>query len=102
MNGLNLFGFVYVAGKMQLFQYPGATYTTFNGINGEDLIVGTYYVEESGKNNTFSYNADTGVWTDLNFPFPYDDATPVGITNSGAIAAQYTPSGGLLIATPKN
>jgi hypothetical protein len=102
MNGVGEAGFTYVGGKMRLFQYPGATYTSFDGISDNDLIVGTYYFQKSGKIGILTYNLDTGVWTDLKFPYPYDAAAPVGITNSGLIAAAYSPSGGLLIATPTN
>jgi hypothetical protein len=102
MNGFNEYGFTYIGGKMHLLRYPGAQYTSFNGINDNGLVVGTYSVEKTGKVGIFSYNLDTDVWTDLDFPYPYDAVTPVGITNSGVIAALNSPSGGLLIATPTN
>jgi hypothetical protein len=39
-------------------------------------------------------------WTNLDFPYPYDNMTPVGISNTGVIALQYSASGGMVIATP--
>jgi hypothetical protein len=36
------YGFTYTEGRMQLFQYPRASSTTFNGINNNGLVVGTY------------------------------------------------------------
>jgi len=100
MNGLNLYGFTYIDGKIKVFQYPGATYTTFNGISDSGIVVGTYYVRKTGKIGIFSYDLETGTWTDLNFPPDYVTVIPVGITNSGVIAALYSSSGGLVIATP--
>ena len=102
INSLNLYGFTYIDGKIKVFAYPGATYTTFNGINDDGLIVGTYYVRKTGQIGIFSYGLETGTWTDLNFPPEYLAVIPVGITDSGVIAAQYSSSGGLLIATPTN
>jgi len=102
MNSLNLYGFTYTAGKITVFAYPGATYTTFNGINNDGLVVGTYYVQEAGKIGIFSYGLETDTWTDLYFPPEYLAVIPVGITDSGVIAAQYSSSGGLVIATPAN
>jgi probable HAF family extracellular repeat protein len=95
------YGFTYTAGSMKLFQYPEAAYTTFNGINNNGLIVGTYVNLSGGKFGVFSYNLETGVWKDLNFG-DYAAAIPVGVTDSGVIAAALGPSGGLLIATPAN
>jgi len=100
MNSLNLTGFVYLNGKMSYYHFPNAKYTYFNGINDNNLIVGTYSGTPTGGGGPMTYNLDTGVWTDLKFQYPYNGITPVGITNSGVIAAQYTPSGGLVIATP--
>jgi hypothetical protein len=102
MNSFNLYGFAYIGGKMRFFQYPGATYTSFNGISDNDVVVGTYSVEKTGKIGIFSYDIDTNAWTDLNFPAQHNAVTPVGITNAGVIAAANSPSGGLLIATPTN
>jgi probable HAF family extracellular repeat protein len=102
MNSFVQTGFVYIAGKMSFFEYPGAKSTTFNGINDNDLIVGTFYIETTGAIGIFTYSLDTAVWTNLNFPTEYNAVLPVGITNSGVIATEYTPAGGLLIATPAN
>jgi hypothetical protein len=96
----SLNGFTYIDGKIKVFQYPGATYTTFNGISDNGIVVGTYDVRKTGKFGIFSYDLETGTWTDLNFPPQYVTVIPVGITNSGVIAALYSSSGGLVIATP--
>jgi uncharacterized membrane protein len=102
MNALTIYGFTFVDGKISLFQYPGATTTTFNGINDDGTIVGTF--NRNGAHpayNLFTYNLDTGGWTDLDFPGECAAVVPVGIANSGVIAAKLSPSGaGLLIATP--
>jgi uncharacterized membrane protein len=95
-------GFTYIDGKIKVFQYPGATYTTFNGISDNGIVVGTYNVRKTGKIGIFSYDLETDTWTDLNFPPDYVTVIPVGITNSGVIAALYSSSGGLVIATPTN
>jgi uncharacterized membrane protein len=110
MNGKGLvvgtmsqqYGFTYGAGTMQLFQYPQASYTTFNGVNNNGLIVGTYVNLTLGSFGVFSYNLGTGVWKDLNFPPEYAAAVPIGVTDSGVIAAQISNGEGLLIATPAN
>jgi len=105
MNALTIYGFTFVDGKISLFQYPGATTTTFNGINDDGLVVGTFVRDGAhpGTGNLFTYDLGTGAWTDLDFPGEYGAVVPVGITNSGIIAAQLSPAGaGLLIATPAN
>lgn len=38
VDGGRSYGFTYTDGKVQIFQYPGATYTTFNGINNNGII----------------------------------------------------------------
>jgi len=93
-------GFVYAKGKMTLLAYPGATNTYFYGINDYGVIVGSYNVNATGVNNVFLFNLATAKWTDLNFAYPYDLMIPVGISNTGVIALQYSPSGGMVIATP--
>ncbi len=98
--GEHSLGFVLRDGVITYPEYPGATYTYFYGINNNNLIVGSYDKNSDGTFNVFTYDLNTNVWTDLNFPYPYDVAKPVGINDSGVIAAMYTPSGGLLIATP--
>jgi hypothetical protein len=96
-----LSGFVYSKGKLTYLQYPGAKYTTFNGISDNGVVVGTYVLEGSQAGNMFLYDTKTGTWTNLNFAYPYSDSLPVGINNAGVIAAEYMPSGGLLILTPQ-
>ncbi len=98
--GYNLSGFILQSGNITYLEFPGATYTYFQGINNNNLIVGSYYMRKTGAVGIFTYSLNTEVWTDLSFPYPYDDATPVGITDSGMIAGLNTASGGLLIATP--
>jgi hypothetical protein len=105
MNSSSLYGFTYTGGKIRLFEYPNSVNTTFNGVNDDGLIVGTFVRDGAhpGTGNLFTYNLGTGVWTDLNFPGEYAAVVPVGIANSGLIAAKLSPSGaGLLIATPAN
>jgi hypothetical protein len=68
-------------------------------INDNNVIVGIYF-SNAGPSGLLLYNIATGVWTDLNFPYPYDNMTPIGISNSGVIALEASPSGGLVIATP--
>lgn len=94
----HLYGFTYVGGELHLLQYPGATETTFNGISDNGLIVGTIILP--GTAGICTYDLNTGVWTKLNFG-PYVSSLPVGINDAGVIAAELSPSGGLLIATPK-
>ena len=116
MNSFNQSGFAYIDGQMHFFHYPGATTTTFNGINDNDTVVGTFVASNAFNRsdpigtahpaglvfNLFTYDLDTDVWTDLNFPGPFSTVIPVGIASSGVIAAQYSPTGGLVIATPTN
>jgi probable HAF family extracellular repeat protein len=99
--GVSLSGFTYENGTLTYLQYPGAKYTTFNGINDNGIIVGTYVLKVSNASGIFSYNLSTAVWTDLKFPWYYSAVLPVGINNAGVIAAEFTPSGGLFIATPQ-
>jgi hypothetical protein len=94
-------GFIVKDGKITYLQYPGAKYTSFNGINDNGVVVGSYVLEGSQASNMFLYDTKTGTWTDLNFAYPYNDSQPVGINNAGVIAAEYMPSGGLLIITPQ-
>jgi hypothetical protein len=93
-------GFAYSKGKATLLSYPGATFTYFYGINDYGVIVGAYTDNTTGASNVVLYNLLTGKWTNLDFAYPYDDMTPVGISNAGVIALQYSPSGGMVIATP--
>jgi hypothetical protein len=99
-EGAEQLGFVYAKGKMTLLSYPGATYTYFYGINDYGVIVGSYNVKATGVSNLFLYSLATAKWTNLDFPYPYDNMTPVGISNAGVIALQYSASGGMAIATP--
>jgi hypothetical protein len=99
-NTTYLLGFVYANKKMTLLGFPGATYTYFQGINDYGIIVGYYTQQSTGVTNVFLYNLVTGKWTNLDFPYPYDNMVPVGISNTGVIALQYSPSGGMVIATP--
>jgi hypothetical protein len=99
VDGASLYGFIYIDGKVQTFQYPGAKYTTFNGINNKGLIVGTYV--STGKFGVCSYDTETKTWKDLQFGV-YASAVPIGVTDSGVIAARVGVDAGLVIATPTN
>ena len=93
-------GFVYQNRKITSLQFPGGKWTNFNGINDNGLVVGSYTNVTTGAINVCTYDIATGAWTDLNFPYPYDNMTPVGISSTGVIALQYSYSGGMVIATP--
>jgi hypothetical protein len=92
-------GFVYQKSKMTILAFPGATYTYFQGVNDKGVVVGNYNTKSSGVSNIFLYDIQTATWTDLNFPYPYDNMNPVGISNTGVIALG-GPTGGLVLATP--
>jgi hypothetical protein len=93
-------GFVLRDGNVSFITYPGASYTTVNGINNHDVLVGTFVRASNNTFNVFTYDLSSKTFTNLNWPDGYNAAIPVGITDSGEIAAMYTASGGLLIATP--
>jgi hypothetical protein len=93
-------GFVYQKGVMTLLAYPGATYTYFNGVNDNGVVVGSYVQQSTGNANIILYNNQTATWTDLNFPYPYSLMTPLGITNAGVIALTGASGAGLVLATP--
>jgi len=95
------YGFTYYDNQLREFQYPAATYTTFNGVNNKGVVVGTYYIRKTGAFGIFTYDTGTGIWTDLPFG-EYASAIPVGITDSGVIAAKIGVDSGLVIATPNN
>jgi hypothetical protein len=92
-------GFVYQKGKMTILEFPGATYTYFQGVNDKGVVVGNYNTKSTGVSNIFLYDIQTATWTDLKFPYPYDNMNPVGISNTGVIALG-GPTGGLILATP--
>jgi len=98
-EGVYTLGFVYQKDKMSLLSHPGAKYTYFQGLNDNSVVVGSY-VSTTNQLGIFLYNITTAAWTDLNFPYPYNDMVPVGISNTGVIALQYSPSGGMVLATP--
>ncbi|HLJ94727.1 MAG TPA: sulfatase-like hydrolase/transferase [Gemmataceae bacterium] len=98
-NGQYTLGFLYRNGTMTFLGYPGAKYTNFYGLNDNGVVVGVYTMPNNA-NGVFIYNIGTGVWTDLNFPAPYNLMIPVGISNAGMIALQYSAPGGMVIATP--
>ncbi len=93
------FGFTFKNGKSEYFAHPGSEFTMFYGINDNGLVVGTFGSND-GPSGLFTYDLQSGIWTDLNFPEEYVSSTPVGINNAGVIALQATPSGGLATATP--
>jgi hypothetical protein len=92
-------GFVYAKGEITPLNYPGADQTYFYGINDCGVVVGAYNL--AGVPGIFVYNIETGRWTDLHFPYPYNNTIPVGITNTGVIALEYSVVfGGMVLATP--
>jgi hypothetical protein len=93
-------GFVYQKGVMTLLAYPGATYTYFNGVNDNGVVVGSYVQQATDNANIILYNIQTATWTDLNFPYHYSLMTPLGITNAGVIALTGASGAGLVLATP--
>lgn len=94
----NSVGFVYAKGKMTLLQYPGAQYTFFGGVNDYGIVAGSYILPDNHY-NIFTYNLATGVWKDLNFPYPYSSMTVFGISNAGLVALTVQLNG-VVIATP--
>jgi hypothetical protein len=99
-SGQGQLGFVYANGKITQLAYPGALSTLFYGINDYGIVVGQYILRSTGATNVFLYNIVTGKWTNLDFPSLYNNMLPVGLSNTGVIALQYSPSGGMVIATP--
>lgn len=70
-------------------------------MNDHGLVVGSYVARDNSA-NIFTYNTSTGTWTNLNFPYPYDNLISVGISNSGVIALTAADNAGLILATPAN
>jgi hypothetical protein len=99
-SGLGNIGFIYQKGKMTLLAYPGATYTYFQGVNDNGVVVGAYNVKSTGVSNIFTYDIATNTWTDLNFPYPYNAMHAIGISNSGVIALTGASGAGVVLATP--
>jgi hypothetical protein len=99
--GGGIVGFFYQKGKMTYLEHPGSEFTYFQGLNDNEVIVASYSSDD-GPSGISLYNIQTATWTDLNFPYPYNDMTPVGISNTGVITLQYSPSGGMVIATPSS
>lgn len=99
-NGVHIAGFVIKGGKNRFLTYPGASQTFINGINNNNIIVGTYLIGQTGTFNVFTYDLDNDIWTGLDFPAPYNAIHPFGISDAGVIAAQAGPGLGLVIATP--
>ena len=97
-----LFGFVLQNGKITYPRYPAATYTYFQGLNDNGVVVGTFVNQKTGAGGIFTYNIGTATWTELNFPSPYNGLVPLGISNSGVVALISGGIGynGLVIATP--
>jgi hypothetical protein len=99
-QGDGLYGFVYQNGKMAFHSYPSAKSTNFMAVNDNNVAVGTYWIYATGETGFVTYDIDTSTWTKLNFPAEYVSSQPVGISNTGVIVLQYSPSGGMVIATP--
>ena len=99
-TGNGTLGFVYAKKKLTLYRYPGATFTYFQGVNDNGLVVGSYSVRSTGATNIFLFDIATNTWTDLNFPYPYDGMHAIGISNSGVIALTGASGAGVVLATP--
>jgi hypothetical protein len=93
-------GFVYQKGTITYLEHPGSEFTYFQGLNDSEVIVASYSSDD-GPSGISLYNIQTATWTDLNFPYPYNDMMPVGISNTGVIALG-GPYDGLVLATPSS
>ncbi len=74
-------------GTFTAYDYPGATYTRFTGINGKGVISGNYY---NGDFHGLIYKS--GHVTVFNYPGASDTAC-TAINNSGEVAGNYTTAG---------
>ena len=74
--------------KYTQIDYPGAASTVANGINNNNLIVGTY-VDSSGLYHGFSYS--NGSFAPINFP-KAAQTVALGVNDNGDVVGWYTVS----------